>query len=636
MEVFIERLGDNDAQIFVPTADDFDASVFRCVFPPNVTYGLDVEGTYMTDLAQWDPDFRVRKIQFATPGYAWVLTLNDPGMYDAAVALLRDETVTFVSHTSMDVLSVATRMGADISARNVDTRMLAAMVDPDMDRGRDLKTLTTLHLGPQLEAAEAVLHDAFIAMWPGKKNAKRSEIDAYGWAHTPDRDPDYNRYAGLDAVAAIRLAPILTGLTRAPADLLRAERWLATEAVRIQERGMRVDRAALDALHSEAVAETSAADEIIGKIATYLDPKGVSKPIKARSPKLWHWLGDHGVDWVYWKGALTDTGTPSLSKDNVKLLYDFPLDGQARPVVDALVRFKAHQDSLNKTKGILEHLAPDGRVHPSLNTLAAVTARMSSSGVNFQNFNKKDPRHRGLWLPDEGMTFVTIDFDQIELRVVAALAHEQKMIETILGGGDLHQLTVDELAAAGVVITRDAAKIVNFLIVYGGGPKALNEQTGIPLDESAKIISTWRERYPAITEYAAAMGEFTRDIRTVSYRRIPVTVNKKTGQPRSYANINYAVQSSARDLLVGAWRRLDELSGLGDRVWYPIHDELVLQCRPDEVAHVVSEAERHMRFDFWGVPISATAVELIDRDGVSRWMTSKNAEKIKAERLAVA
>ena len=109
---------------------------------------------------------------------------------------------------------------------------------------------------------------------------------------------------------------------------------------------------------------------------------------------------------------------------------------------------------------------------------------------------------RGLFLPRDGFTFVTIDFDQIELRVVAALAREEKMIETILAGGDLHQLTVDEIAAVGIEISRDIGKMTNFLIVYGGGAKALHEQAGIPIELAAKIVYAHRERYTSIGAYS--------------------------------------------------------------------------------------------------------------------------------------
>lgn len=626
MRTFTPTLGGEQTEVFAPAPGTFDAAEFRAAFPRGALYGLDVEGLYMGDLGQFSPDFALRLIQFGTATYAWVLTLDDPAQRAAAIDLLSDLSVSFCSHTPMDVLSVATQLGVDITGRNVDTRMLAAMAAPDDKRGgKDLKTLTSAHIGAELEAAEKALADKFTALWlstePKRKRPARSVIDAYGWANIPADDPEYLTYAGLDAIACRRLANVLTPLTTAPPALLRVETWLAGEANRIQLRGMRIDRPALDELAAEAQRETSEAEAVVTE---------VTGGIPARSPKIQDWLSEHGVDWTTWEdrgGASTETGKPSLAKENVKLLLGYDLDDDGRRVAEQLIRFKGHQDALNKTNGLIKLVAPDGRVHPGLNTLGAVTGRMSSAGPNFQNFSKKDPRMRGLFLPEPGHVFLTADFDQIELRVVAALARETKMIEVILAGGDLHQLTVDELAELGVVIVRDTGKMANFLIVYGGGSKALAEQAGIPLEDAQRIVSAHRERYQAIADLSRAMGQFRDEIRTISHRRIPVTTNKH-GDLRAYANINYLVQSSARDLLVDAWWRFAHEFGRGSMVWFPVHDELVLQVPEDLVDQVTDEVQRCMRFDFMGVPISASAVSLIDEDGTSRWMTSKRAEQI--------
>jgi DNA polymerase I-like protein with 3'-5' exonuclease and polymerase domains len=619
-------LGGRPITVLAPETDE-DLADFRQTFPAGGLYGLDVESTYLTDLAQFDPDFRVRTVQFATEDVAWVLRLRIPAQLTSARELLLDETVSFSSHSNMDVLSVAARLGADITGRNVDTLMLARMADPDKDDDRDLKTLTTRYLGPELAGADEELYARFKELWPGRKNAKRSDIEAHGWSTIPDDDPVYLLYAGLDAIADRRLVPLLTVATQAPAELIRVEQFLATRANRIQLRGMRVDLEALEALRDESVTAVEQAKARFAEITGGVNAQYAQGVVG--------WFAEHGVNWVNWAGARTETGAPSLAKENLKLVeLDFVLDEVGRTAYDQLVLVKAHLDLKNKTVGLCSRVDPSGRVHPVLHPMgASTTARMSSTGPNFQNFSKKDPRMRGLFLPEPGHVLVTIDFEQVELRVVAALAREEKMIDTILAGGDLHQLTVDELAAAGVTITRDTAKIVNFLIVYGGSGKALHEQTGIPLTEAQGIVTTWRERYPAITALAKYLGLETQAIRTVSGRRLPVTVNRKNGDLRTYASINYLVQSSARELLVDAWLSFDA-AGYGACVWYPIHDELVLQVPEGQVEEVTAAAERAMRFEFRGVPISATAVELRDREGVSRWMTSKLAEKIALERAA--
>jgi DNA polymerase I-like protein with 3'-5' exonuclease and polymerase domains len=699
--IFKAKLGADEVTVIAPVAGEFDGEEFKTYFPLGGLYGLDVEGTYMSVLAQWDPEFEIRTIQFATDDYAFVLDLGDEAQRQAAIDLLADGTTWFCSHTPMDVISVFTRLGVDITMRNVDTRVLAKMAEPDSLGGLDLKTLSTKYGMPQLADADDQLDAKFMELWVaagGKKNAKKakgkdeddhteSDVARYGWSAISVTDEVYLTYAGLDAIACRRLMPQLARDTHAPQQLLDTEVWLAGQANRIQIRGMLVDQDALHRLMTEAQAT---ADEVRAELCKL---SVENPPVNCRMWESWTakrreegftplspglkphtvnrrgedgkviyqqdnqhratckqqlecpgcktyikedccqgWLAQHGVDWSTWPGEFTDTGAVSLEKDSLDLIGSYPLDEVGRVVFGAMQRYRTVHDKLNKTKGVLARLDADGRVHPTLKTVEAVTGRMSSVGPNFQNFSKKSPEMRGMFIPEPGHTLITADFDQVELRVVAALAREQKMIDTILAGGDLHDLTVDELAAVGITITRDTAKMTNFLIVYGGGGPALASQAGIPLEEASDIVAKFRSRYTAIKRYGRQLGQREDYVTNIAGRRIPVTVNKKTGEPRSYANINYVVQSSARELLVHAWRRFAVEFGRGDMVWFPIHDEMVIQVPNHLVETVMCEIEQCMRFDFMGVPISASAVPLVEPNGTSRWMTSKLADKYEAQR----
>ena len=610
---------------------------------PEELYGLDVESTYLTDRGQFDPEFRVRTVQFATKDEAWVFDTADYVQRHRIETLLASPTMTFCSHTDMDVMAVWAEFGIDISARNVDTRMLAIQADPDNNSDRDLKTLATKYGMPELAEADRELYQWMVDHWVddcgGKKNAKRTAIEEEGWntlARTTSPGetwPEtFTRYAGLDAIACRRLAEILVPETHAPPELLRVDQWLHVRTARQRMTGKRIDTEALHTLHAEASLTTSAAKK---------EAERLTDGVNINGPKILDWLADHGVDWSQWEGAVTPAGKPSLAKENLDLLH--PLDEVAMEVVRQMKIQKGSLDLLRKTDDIVKRLVvhSDGisRIHPLVNPIGATTtARMSSSGPNVQNFSKKDPRMRGLFLPEPGYTFVTIDFDQVELRVVAALAREDKMIDVIKAGGDLHQLTVDLLAGMGIEITRDTGKMSNFLIVYGGGGKALHDQAGIPLDLAYDIVRSQREAYPSITNYSTYMGMETEAIRTISERRLPVTRVKGSGERagdiRSYANVNYAVQSAAREVLVDSWMRLEKGHRRAGIVWLPVHDELVLQVPDDEIDDVIADAEASMTMDFRGVPITASAVVLRDEDGVSRWMTGKRAEQIAAEKVA--
>lgn len=606
--------------------------------PADGLLGLDVETTYLTDRGQYDPEFRIRTVQFGTEdGRAYVLDLTVPEEKNVARGMLSCPEYAFCSHTPMDVLAVHAFLGIDIAGRNLDTRSLAIMADPDKEHDRDLKTLATSYGMPELAAADAELYEWMRDEWVrqgNKKNAARSAIEHFGW-NTLARLPSagwpevFVRYAGLDAIAVRRLVPLLVQASQAPAELLRVERRLDTKANRITMRGLRVDTDALEVLLKDARTETgeakSKAEEIAG--------------VNINGPKILGWLAQEGVDWSEWPGDRTDKGSPSLAKENVLLLQDFDLTDEGRVVVEQMIRQRKHMDLLRKTEDVSKRLVwHDGipRIHPELNPRgASTTARMSSSRPNVQNFSKKDARHRGMLLPDPGYLLATIDFAQIELRVVAALAREETMIDVIKSGGDLHDLTVDLLREMGVEIIRQTGKMANFLIVYGGGPKALATQARIPLEIAANVVYGMRDAYPAIEALKAYLGMEKEAIRTISNRRLPVTRNKKTGDLRGYANLNYAVQSAARELLVDAWLRFEDEFGHDGVVWYPIHDELVLQIPEDaDVESVLKDAERAMTLDFMGVPIAAEAIVLRDEHGVSRWMPGDVAEKIAKEKAS--
>lgn len=628
-------------------AVEIDISETALVWPASGLLGLDVETTWLTDRGQWDPEFKIRTVQFATKRVAWVYDLSVPEEREHVVKILADPAYTFCSHTDMDVMSTWVEFGIDIAPRNVDTRMLAIEARPDMDWGNDLKALATAYGMPELEEAEKDLHALFLDMWVaqgGKRNAKKADIQKYGWEHVDLTDERFLIYAALDAIACRRLAEILTPQTRNPPELIKVDQWLHVQAAHLRMAGKRVDYERMTKLLAEARQVTGEAK------SKAMDLTG---GVNIDGPKIKEWLAEHGAHWVDWTGARSKTtGEPSLAKENLRLLLtDFELDDVGREVVGLMSDYKSKLDMLRKTEDINRRVVWEisevrtergftkwgekvPRIHPLLNPIgASTTARMSASGPNMQNFSKTDPTLRGLFLPEDGHTLMTIDFDQIELRVVAALAREQKMIDVILAGGDLHQLTVDLLRDEyGIEIVRDTAKMSNFLIVYGGGGQALHDQGGIPLEMAYEIVRAQRRAYPSISNLTNLLAMEKDAIRTVSCRRLPVTRNKKTGDIRSYANVNYAVQSAARELLVDGWRRLEQRwPGV---VWWPIHDELVLQVPDGDVDAVAADAQWAMTFDFRNVPITATPVVLRDENGVSRWMTSKNAEKIQKELLA--
>jgi hypothetical protein len=265
MTVIETALGGAVVRLYAPEPGTLDTSILAEALPPGAIYGLDLETTAV-DFdrgAQFAEGFKVRLVQFATASYAVVLDMDDPAQYRAAAEVLADERNAFSSHNDMDVLAVKVEFGLDISARNIDTLTLARMADPGDYAQRDLKTLTNRHIGPELAALDQALDDQFLALWVrngGRKNAKKADVQAFGWNNVDQRDELYVNYAGLDALACRRLLDALPAETGAPRSLLDVEVWLAGAANRIKLRGLRVDTAALEREHVEAKEATDGAE----------------------------------------------------------------------------------------------------------------------------------------------------------------------------------------------------------------------------------------------------------------------------------------------------------------------------------------------------------------------------------------
>jgi DNA polymerase-1 len=615
-------LGGQPVTIYGPGLSELDPFDWEV---PTGLQGLDVESTGLEPSGVHHPAWRCRTVQVAPDdATAWVLRLDDPDQAEVARETLADERNTFASHTRIDPMAVGIAFGVDITARFIDTHPLAVMAAPDAVAGQaKLKPAATRFSMPELSAAEDALTAVFDRLYReahpevGKRAIKDKTLKKWGFTHVPIDCPEFVLYAGLDAIVARRLVPLLVTASRAPGHVLETERWLTKVAARTVRRGMRVDRERLAEVERDAAAEAAAATEVTMEYAGIKPSQGI---------RLQEYLGQHGVDWSTWPDeARTDTGGPSLAKDNPQLLKRYPLDEDGAKVAAAYIRYAKVLDRNRRTKELREVMDPLGYVHPNLSTVGTVTSRMACSAPNMQNFSKKDHVMRGLFIPEDGHVLMSCDFAQIELRVVAALAGEQSMIDTILAGGDLHQLTADLLG-----VTRQEAKTINFLIVYGGGGSVLAKNLGYTrhVHECREIIRSYWAQYPAI----AALNQMLQSqngVRLISGRWVPAA------QGRGYALMNYLIQGSSRELLVGASRRFAQGDPIREAMfWMWVHDEDVLQVPVEMAAEIAEAVSAAMSFDFYGVPVRADADILLDEDGASRWMSGDRAKAIRLGQAA--
>jgi DNA polymerase-1 len=242
-----------------------------------------------------------------------------------------------------------------------------------------------------------------------------------------------------------------------------------------------------------------------------------------------------------------------------------------------------------------------GRLHTTFHQAAAATGRLSSSDPNLQNIPVRTElgrKIRGAFIPDDGWWFVSADYSQVELRILAHLSGDPGLAEAFAAGEDIHRRTAAEVLGLPIeAVTseqRERAKAVNFGIVYGQTPYGLAQQLGINTEEAADFISRYFGRYQGVQTYIEGCLSQARDTgitRTLFGRiRQHPEINSRNGTRRSMAErtaINSPIQGTAADIIKLAMIRIAadlRSRNLRTRMVLQIHDELIFEVPEDELS----------------------------------------------------
>ena len=271
--------------------------------------------------------------------------------------------------------------------------------------------------------------------------------------------------------------------------------------------------------------------------------------------------------------------------------------------------------------------AKTGRVHTSFNQAVAATGRLSSTNPNVQNIpirTDKGKEIRKAFIPrNEDYLLLSADYSQIELRIIAAMAHEEAMIEAFKNNLDIHAATAAKvygIPLEEVTSTqRRNAKAVNFGIIYGQSAFGLAENLGIPRKEAAQIIDEYWKQYPRIKAY---MSETINTAKEYGYvetlkgrRRYLRDINSANFTVRGFAErnaINAPIQGGAADMIKIAMINIHNKMAnpifniQHSKLILQVHDELLFDVHKEEVEAlkklVVTEMENAMQLI---VPIKA-------------------------------
>ena len=282
----------------------------------------------------------------------------------------------------------------------------------------------------------------------------------------------------------------------------------------------------------------------------------------------------------------------------------------------------AHR-SLSKLKSTYTDKLPDlinsktGRIHTSYHQAVAATGRLSSSDPNLQNIpvrTEQGRRIRKAFIAPEGYSLLAADYSQIELRIMAHLSADRRLLDAFAQGEDIHRLTASEVFGTPLNKVsqeqRRAAKAINFGLIYGMSAFGLAKQLAISRKEAADYVERYFDRYPGVKSYMDHTRQTAREqghVETLFHRRLYLPeIKSRNAARRQYAErtaINAPMQGTAADIIKRAMIGVDQWlqnDALDARLIMQVHDELVFEIHNDHL----SAAEKEIR------KIMAAAAEL--------------------------
>jgi len=506
--------------------------------------------------------------------------------------VLLDDSLEKIGQNIKYDLIVLKKEGLDIKAIACDTMLASYLLDPSR-RGHSLDELARIFLSHRMIPLKELIGS-------GKSQVLFSEVEISQGAE----------YSCEDADATFRLANILGSRLEAEGlgELLRTvELPLVPVLADMELAGVRIDTEYLRALSSE-FAKVIASTE-----AEVYDLAGVAFNIN--SPKqlqeiLFNKLGLKPV-----KKTKTGQSTSLEVLQELAVQHDLP-----RKILDFRSIFKLKSTYVDALPQLVN--SATGRIHTSYNQAVAATGRLSTSDPNLQNIPVRTPEGRKIrraFIPEHGYLFVSADYSQIELRMMAHVSGDDRLREAFSSGEDVHAITAASVFGTSPAhVTpemRRKAKAINFGIIYGMGPFNLARQIGVGLKMAKQYLEDYYGTYAGVRRYMEELPEQAKKdgfVTTILGRKryLPDlnNPNKIAQQAAQRMAINTTMQGSAADLMkvamihVGASIKKAKLPA---RMILQVHDELILEARED----CAQEAAALLKAEMEGVyPLSVPLV----------------------------
>ncbi len=524
------------------------------------------------------------------PPGAWFADLRRDGLREAVLETLAawaaDPECELVGHDLKEVLRppAAERGGElEVSAGLFDVMLVSYLIRPAL-HGHSFEEMALERLGRKA----------------------LTEKDA-GWAKEgppPVGDSRLAALAGERLVLGARLAESSRAELEAAGGAALARVYREIEApllpvlLRMEERGVRLDREYLAGMSEELGAEIAGLERGIYDVA--------GEEFNVASPQQ---LGVILFEKLGYPVIKRTKKTKSYAT-GAEILEELAGRGYELPVL--LLRYR----ELTKLKSTYVDalpalVAPDGRVHTRFNQAVAATGRLSSANPNLQNIpvrTELGQRIRKAFVAEPGHVLLAADYSQVELRILAHIAHEPALIEAFRRGEDIHRTTAAAVLGVAPDLVnaeqRRAAKTINFGIMYGMSSYGLARTLGISRGEAEAFIQAYLARYAGVERYreetlakARSEGKVETLYGRVRYLPDVASKNRNLRENAERMAINAPIQGTAADIMKIAMIRLDrrlEKERPKAKLLLTVHDELVLEVPEGEAEAVAEVAKEEM------------------------------------------
>jgi DNA polymerase-1 len=496
-----------------------------------------------------------------------------------------DPKIGKIAHNAKYDYIVLARHGLKVSPLTFDTMIAEFVIDPG-SRDLGLKNLAEARLGERMTHIEDLIGK-------GKNQLSMADVDVDAAA----------AYAAADAEITLRLVPILREqLERVGGIKLmeNIEMPLISVLAEMEMSGVLIDLPIFADMSAELQGRLQ---EIEKQVYQSVGGEFNLNSTQQLSDVLFKRLHLEPPD----RGKKTASGHYSTSAavlDNLRGKHE---------VVDWILEHR----ELSKLKSTYLDALPaavnpdTGRVHTSYSQTGAITGRLSSSNPNLQNIPIRSDvgrRVRNGFIAGPGNELLSVDYSQIELRIVAHMADDKNMLAAFHEGQDIHAATAAAIYSVPLdAVTKDQrrhAKAINFGLIYGMSIFGLTRTTDLTLAESEKFVKAYFEQFPGIKRYLDGIRKLAAQqgyVETLLGRRRyfpmlknPTNINVRNREEREA--INAPVQGTAADIMKIAMLKIPiamREAGLNGKMLLQVHDEIVLECPENELdatARAVQEA----------------------------------------------